>query len=185
MNASIERARLGDREAVSDLLESLRPRMTKMAAYYGRCAGEDPDDLLQEAWFGMLEALPNIDVRIGCPRQHLLKRARWRLLDSIRRARVRRCIPLEDAGLPDSVDPATEDISSEVMVSEFSARLKPVQANVLRCLLAGMTWREAGAQLGCTSANVAYHVRQIQRQYAVWCGDEPVIGLRREPAGRG
>ena len=28
-----------------------------MAAYYARCCGEDADDLTQEAWAGLLEAL--------------------------------------------------------------------------------------------------------------------------------
>jgi hypothetical protein len=30
------------------------------------------------------------------------------------------------------------------------------------------TWREAGAALGCTSANVAYHMRHIRRRYDEW-----------------
>ncbi|HET6453664.1 MAG TPA: class I SAM-dependent methyltransferase [Armatimonadota bacterium] len=29
-------------------------------------------------------------------------------------------------------------------------------------------WREAGNTLGCTSANIAYHVRQIRRRYEEW-----------------
>ena len=32
----------------------------------------------------------------------------------------------------------------------------------------GLTWREAGSVLGCTSANVAYHMRRIRSQYAAW-----------------
>ena len=28
--------------------------------------------------------------------------------------------------------------------------------------------REVGSALGCTSANVAYHVRQIRRQWEEW-----------------
>ena len=31
------------------------------------------------------------------------------------------------------------------------------------------TW-EAGSALGCTSANIAYHVRQIRRRYERWAG---------------
>ena len=45
------------------------------------------------------------------------------------------------------------------------------QRAILDCLLAGLTWREAGSVLGCTSANIAYHVRQIRRQYEEWAGD--------------
>ena len=41
-------------------------------------------------------------------------------------------------------------------------------------LLAGFTWREAGDALGCTSANIAYHVRQIRRQYEAWSGADVI-----------
>jgi DNA-directed RNA polymerase specialized sigma24 family protein len=34
--------------------------------------------------------------------------------------------------------------------------------------MAGRTWREAGDALGCSSANVAYHMRRIRRRYAEW-----------------
>jgi RNA polymerase sigma-70 factor (ECF subfamily) len=49
-----------------------------MAVHYARCSGEDADDLRQEAWLGLLEALPNLDVRIGDPEQYLVRYARWR-----------------------------------------------------------------------------------------------------------
>jgi len=38
-------------------------------------------------------------------------------------------------------------------------------------LLRGLTWRETGHALGCTSANIAYHVRQIRRHYEVWSNE--------------
>ena len=47
-------------------------------------------------------------------------------------------------------------------------RLKAPQKAILDCLMAGLTWREAGTALGCTSANIAYHMRQIRRQYEEW-----------------
>ena len=51
-------------------------------------------------------------------------------------------------------------------------RLSVTQRAVLACLLAGLTWREAGDLLGCSSANIAYHVRRIRRQYEAWSGEE-------------
>src|SRR5436309_9807678 len=95
MNSCYERARSGDPAAIDRVVESLRPRLTRMAAHYARRCGEDPDDLLQEAWVGLLEALPSLDVRIGSPEQYLLQRARWRLLDWVKRSRLRRCARLD------------------------------------------------------------------------------------------
>ena len=167
----INRARGGDPNATQDLIEALRPRISKMALYYGRCSGEDPDDLLQEAWVGLLEALPTLDMHIGSPEQHLIARARWKLLDAIKYARVRRCVPLDDAVSESLCGADSESMASEVIVSEFAGNLRPVHRRIVDCLIAGLTWREVGQVLGCTSANVCYHVRQIRRCYAEWAGN--------------
>lgn len=169
MSYCLERARGGDRAAAARLVESLRPRVERMAAYYARRCGEDADDLLQEAWVGLLEALPVVDLRIGTPEQYLLQRARWRLLDAVKRSRVRRCASLEDTA--DDREAPPVDPLERAHLDTFQARLKERQRAVLDCLLQGLTWREAGRALGCTSANVAYHVRQIRRQYEDWQSD--------------
>ena len=93
MNQCFARAKDGDPSATATLVELLRPRMVRMAAHYARCCREDQDDLLQEAWAGLLEALPALDLRIGSPEQYLIQYARWRLLDAIKRAPLRRCDP--------------------------------------------------------------------------------------------
>jgi len=159
-----------------------------MAAYYARCSGEDAEDLLQEAWVGLLESLPQLDTRIGSPEQYLIQRARWRLLDAIKRARVRRCAPLDEETL-DQLATRTAATASpmeraleDACLLEFARQLKPIQRAVLDCLLAGLTWREAGRALGCTSANIAYHVRQIRRAYERWLAGPlaPVAGVAIE-----
>ena len=150
-----------------------------MAAYYARCCGEDADDLTQEAWAGLLEALPELDLSIGSPEQYLIKRARWRLLDSVKRARIRRCESLDEAAWERGSTWEREapgeweyDLAG-LCVAEFASALRTPQRAVLKCLLAGLTWREAGAALGCTSANVAYYVRQIKQRYEEWVGGCP------------
>lgn len=172
MYRTLTRAIAGDPDAAEAVAQALRPRLARMAAYYARCSGEDPDDLLQEAWLGVLEALPGLDLRIGSPEQHLIQRARWRLLDAVRRGRrlapPERRLRLDDAGEEALPCPAVETAFNRACVDEFARQLKATQQAVLRCLLAGLTWREAGALLGCTSANVAYHVRQIRRAYESW-----------------
>jgi RNA polymerase sigma-70 factor (ECF subfamily) len=167
-------ARDGDPAARASIVDHLKPRITKLAVYYARRTGEDADDLQQEAWCGLLEALPELDVRIGSPEQHLLKRARWRMLDAVRRARVRRCRPLPHEEML-VVEAGTDRIIGDRVTEEFALTLKSTQQNILRCLMGGMTWRETGDALGFTSANVAYHVRQIRRQYEDWAGEDAAM----------
>lgn len=168
MNCSLERARSGDPVAVRRLVEEMRPRIYKMAAYYARNCGEDADDLTQEAWLGLLEALPELDLTIGQPEQYLIARARWKMLDAIKRERIRKCISLDDT-LAEAIGPQIPDVALDVtLVSQFATELKPTQRRVLGYLLSGLTWRETGERMGCASANIAYHVRKIRRRYEEW-----------------
>jgi RNA polymerase sigma-70 factor (ECF subfamily) len=178
MHSCFDRARSGDRAAITDVINRLRPRLEKMAAYYARRCGEDADDLLQEAWLGLLEALPGLDLRIGSPEQYLIKRAKWRLLDAIKYARLRRCASLDEEGGEQEIPPAVDSAIANASVQEFLGRLKSSQRAVLECLLDGLTWREAGSLLGCSSANVAYHVRQIRRRYEAWSTESGQAALR-------
>lgn len=142
-----------------------------MAGHYARRSGEDPDDLLQEAWAGLLEAVPKVDPAIGSPIHYLIQRARWRVLSFIRAARLRRCARLPDLLIRD--DTALAGVALAIDLAGFQASLpSPQQQAVLNCLRSGLTWREVGAALGCTSANVAYHMRQIRRRYARFADDD-------------
>lgn len=170
MHRYLERARDGDQSARQAVVDSLHPRIKSMACHYARCSGEDPDDLLQEAWLGLLEALPELDLQIGSPEQYLISRARWRLLDAIKRARVRRCAPLDESTADQTCAPVSDSAMAVVCVSEFARGLESRQRAVFDCLLSGLTWREAGHVLGCTSANIAYYVRRIRRRYEEWNG---------------
>ncbi len=144
------------------VLDALETRMEKMAAYFGRQSGVDPDDLRQEAWLAVLEMLPMVDYSIGAPDQHLLKRARWRMLDVIRWQRRRQHLPLCDDHLGSLCAPAP---ASNADLGLLLDRLTIIQRRILRALLEGYTWREVGVAVGCTSANVAYHVRRIREIY--------------------
>lgn len=173
MHLLLDKARTGDSGATHTVVETLRPRLTKMAAYYGRTAGEDPDDLLQEAWIGLLKALPELDITIGSPEQFLIRHAKWQMLDALRRAKSRRTVSLDEDEAAVYVMPSVPETAlNGVFVSEFIRKLTDVQQMVLKCLLAGLTWREAGRVMGCTSANIAYYVRQIRRQYEKWNAEQ-------------
>jgi RNA polymerase sigma factor (sigma-70 family) len=169
---TLRHARDGDPSSKRKVTDALRARLAKMAYHYARCTGEDADDLLQEAWVGLLEALAVVDLDIGSPEQYLIRSARWRLLDAIKRARVRRCLPLDDFDRGCELDSLDADtVLSSACASDFVDSLNPSQRDVLHCLLSGLTWREAGEVLGCTSANIAYYVRQIRQRYVEWAED--------------
>ena len=146
------------------MLDTIKSRIEKMAVYFGRQCGVDADDLRQEAWVAVLETLPNLDPTVGSPEQHLLKRARWRILDSIRWQRRRQHLALSDLELNSA---SYLDPRSDVDLAELQLRLTPIQKRILRGLLEGYTWREVGDIVGCTSANVAYHVRRIRQVYLI------------------
>jgi RNA polymerase sigma-70 factor (ECF subfamily) len=171
----LARAQSGDAAALTEMLEKLRPRVLKMAHFYARRCGEDADDLLQEAWLEILEELPRVDGTIGSPEQFLLQRARWRVLDTIKAARVRRCpsLDVEQSTLGSSAEDyctgeVVPDLASAMLLADFYSRLNQTQRLILSCLLHGLTWRETGQVLGCSSANIAYHVRHIRRHYLRW-----------------
>jgi RNA polymerase sigma-70 factor (ECF subfamily) len=162
MRQLLERAQDGDRLSQAHVMKTLQSRIEKMAAYFGRQSGVDPEDLRQEAWVAVLEMLPDLDLNIGTPEQHLLKRARWRILDNIRWQRRRQHLALCDVHADSApyLDP-----HSSVDLGLLQSRLTLMQRRILRGLLEGYTWREVGALVGCTSANVAYHVRRIREAY--------------------
>jgi RNA polymerase sigma-70 factor (ECF subfamily) len=176
----------GDDAAVNKLIVRLTKRIDRLALHYAARCGEDAGDLRQEAWIGLLEALPNVDVRIGDPEQYLIRYARWRLLDAVRRSHRPGHYSLE--ALTESV--GDEFLNSQSTLSNASSAqcpeasvddgdihafvqsLQPTPRSVLRCLMDGQTWRETGSALGCTSANVAYHVRKIRKSYEEWSRED-------------
>lgn len=145
-----------------DIVEALRSRIERMASYFGRVSGLDADDLRQEAWVAVFEMAPNLDRSVGSPEQHLLKRARWRILDNIRSQRRRQHLALSDVG---ELSLSYQEPWADADLSAINAKLSVIQRRILRALMEGYTWREVGAIVGCTSANVAYHVRKIRSVY--------------------
>lgn len=155
----------GSTTATHELLDELRPRVARMAGFYARASRLDRDDLQQEAWLALLEALREFDPALGELRPFLVQRARWRMLDTVKYTRVRACVSLSAADEPPAAAPSG---SSSADVNDFATLLNPLQQRILQCLLRGLTWRDAGAELGFSSANVAYHVREIRRRYEQW-----------------
>jgi DNA-directed RNA polymerase specialized sigma24 family protein len=104
---------------------------------------------------------------------YLLQRARWRMLDYLKWARLRRTEPADEhAPIADRADVAGA-VTDTVLLAELLAALSGTQRAVLVRVLRGETWREVAAALGCSAANVAYHMRRIRRQWEAIVGAAP------------
>lgn len=171
MRALIDRAKRGEQAARHELAIALWPRLLSMAKYYARTSGDDPDDLLGEGWCALFAALDQVDLDIGRPECFLIERARWRMLDYIKWHRRRRDTePEQEPACPDTRDLAGT-IAGETLVSELAADLTDTQRLVLAGVLRGHTCREVAARLGCSGANVAYHVRRIREKWTALSGE--------------
>ena len=173
MRALIDRAKRGDQAARDELALALWPRLLSMAKYYARAWQEDPDDLVGEGWCALFAALEDVDLDIGQPECFLIERARWRMLDYLKWHRRRR--DTDPEGEP--VCPSNGDLAGTVagasMVTELAETLSETQRRILEGVLIGQTCREVATRLGCTGANVAYHVRKIREKWTELAG-EPI-----------
>lgn len=164
MRQVIEQAQRGCTGARAQLAGLLRPRLVTMARYYARKTWLDYEDLLQEAWLAVYEALPETRLHIGSPEEYLLRRARWAILDYLKWSLRRQMDPLED-WTPERPAAAPErDSVTQLTMDKLAEGLSATQQEVLRLLLEGETCTSAAASLGCTTANVSYHLGQVRRQ---------------------
>ncbi len=74
--------------------------------------------------------------------------------------------PLEDWNEGSAVDTPASDTVTQVTVEKLARALTPIQQNIVKLLLAGETCTSAAQSLGCTTANVSYHLGQVRRQMA-------------------
>jgi RNA polymerase sigma factor (sigma-70 family) len=164
-NGLLARARDGEGAAIAELVERLRPRLASLAAYYASCCAEEAGDLEQEAWVAVLEALPQIRLSLGDPREYLIKRARWRVLNFINEQAIRRADEsLEEHDRPTPAR-APDQAAARHLLDQIFERLTDRQAVVLRALLAGHTSADISRLLDCSTANIAWHVGKIREMY--------------------
>lgn len=161
----IEQARQGDLRARQQIHDLLRDRVARTAGHYASLTGMDREDLQQEMWVGMLIGLQQVDVTIGDPLYYLFLRGKWRLLEAIRRSERERADSL-DTGISVADRVIFEDeVCSRWMTVQLAARLRGPQQKILQGLLQGHLQEELAQSLGCTAANVSYHVRKIREGY--------------------
>lgn len=162
---ALVRACNGESSAVGELVDGLRHRIARLAAYYASRCPEEAGDLEQEAWVAVLEAIPRLRLGVGEPRQYLVKMARWRILNYINEQASRRHDELPE----DYDEPVPSRAQAEAAVRGALVRLFELltdrQATILRALLSGHTSAEVARLLECSTANVAWHVARIRAAY--------------------
>ncbi|MBN1878806.1 sigma-70 family RNA polymerase sigma factor [bacterium] len=159
MNELVVMAGRGDVAAQEQLFRQLSPRLEKIVGKYAWINGIDRDDLRQEAYVAVMEGLERVDPSVGSSSEYLLKFARWRLLDCLKKIRRRREECTEE------LDCESADNSPIPEAEMLDERLTPLQRRIIACLVQGYTWREIGDMMGFTAANIAYHLKKIRKIY--------------------
>jgi len=162
MLGTITKARSGDSAACEALARALSPRVDSCSRHYARCSGIDEDDLRQEMWVGIFAALGRVDARKGDPLRYLVAQGRYALLSHLRQSGSG-WQPLE---LTDDIEDGL-CVEREVLDSHMTERalgyLDEAGRTIVCYLLQGHTRSDAARLLGCTPANITYHLRRAQR----------------------
>lgn len=162
---TIERARAGDAASTRELCRLLRERVQTTSRHYARLTGMDADDLQQEMWVGVWLGLEQVDLSIGDPLCYLYLRGKWRLLEAVRRSERSRAVSLTHAAGVLAPDHVEGSVTAKSLERALLARLPRPQQAVLRGLLSGRRQMDLAVELGCTPANISYHVRKIRENY--------------------
>jgi DNA-directed RNA polymerase specialized sigma24 family protein len=150
------------RELVARLLAR---RVDACSRHYARVAGSDVDDLRQEMWLGIFAALDRLDPRIGDPAQFLLQQGRFGVLAYLRRERRLRAVVALDGEPEADVCVEDEAIHSQSVRAFLGATGEPGRT-IVACLLAGHSRSYVARLLGCTPANITYHLKRVEARLA-------------------
>lgn len=164
MKQLIQMSRYGHDDARNLLVHQLHPRVRRLARFYAYRSAHDADDLEQEIWLGVLNALNEVNIEIGDPVAYLMKHGRWRALEAVKRLHRHREEPMEATEREDPRGTPENSAVNSVLVEHLRTRLSPAQQSVLEGRLAGMSGEEMAQHIGCTPANVSYHLRRIREE---------------------
>ena len=156
VEALVERAQAGDREALGAIYDRLAGRVYRFALFrVGSPA--DAEDLMQRTFLKMIEALPRYQQR-GLPFEAWFFRlARNSAIDHLRARRMHQ--PLETLADVDSPEPSPEasaELAAEFRRLEEAMRgLTPIQQEVIGYrFMAGLSAREIGQVIGKREGSV-------------------------------
>ena len=159
--------RRGDELAAAELVRRHAPAVARFLGAAG--AGDDVEDLVQEAFFRAFRSLDGF--RGGSSfRTWVMTIGSNALKDLRRRARRQDTVPLEDREIPDAADPHAEVISRDAArrIEAELHRLPRLQRDVfLLRAQQGLDYEEVARALGTTpgAARVHYHhaVQRLKR----------------------
>jgi RNA polymerase sigma-70 factor (ECF subfamily) len=165
VEALVERAQAGDREALGAIYDRLAGRVYRFALF--RVGSQaDAEDLVQRTFLKMIEALPRYQRR-GLPFEAWFFRlARNSVIDHLRARRTHQ--PLE--ALADAHSPVSSPEETAALAVEFGrlegamAELTPIQQEVIGYrFMAGLSAREIGLVIGKREGTVrALQFRGLQ-----------------------
>ena len=165
VEALVERAQAGDREAIGAIYDRLAGRMYRFALF--RVGSRvDAEDLTQRVFLKMIESLPRYQPR-GIPFEAWFFRlARNSVIDHLRGRRAHQ--PLETLAGVDGSGPGPEESAELAMefrrLEEALQELTPVQQEVIGYrFMAGLSAREIGLIIGKREGSVrALQFRALQ-----------------------
>jgi RNA polymerase sigma-70 factor, ECF subfamily len=165
VEALVERAQAGDREAVGAIYDRLAGRVYRFALF--RVGSQaDAEDLMQRTFLKMIEALPRYRRRGPPFEAWFFRLARNSVIDHLRARRTHQ--PLET--LADAHSPAPSPEETAALASEFAKlehamhELTPIQQEVIGYrFMAGLSAREIGQVIGKREGSVrAVQFRALQ-----------------------
>lgn len=160
----------GDAAAYRALLGQLAPHLR---AYFARRgAGADAEDLVQETLIAIHGRRASYDPKLPFT-AWLHAIARYKLIDHFRRMRLRRTLPLEDAGAV-LADEDEESVSARRDVERLLATLPDHKRELLRQVkLEGASTAEAAERLGLSESAVKVGVHRALKALSSMIGRGP------------
>ena len=145
-----------------------------------QAAGMEREDLLQEAYIGLLKAIrsfqPNHEMPFGGFAALCMKR---QLISAVRRQNAKKhqplneSVPLEDSAeqnfglLGQSPDPETAFFRQEEALRQrkkLTELLSSLEKQTLQCYLSGYSYEEMAKKLGCSEKTVDNALQRIRRK---------------------
>jgi RNA polymerase sigma-70 factor (ECF subfamily) len=161
----------GDAAAYRALLAQLAPHLR---AFFGRrlAGGADVEDLVQETLIAIHTKRATYDRSMPFT-AWLHAIARYKLIDHLRRAKVRRTLPLEEA---DSVfaEEDAEAATAKRDVEVLLAKLPKAKRDLVRqTKIEGLSTAEAAARTGLSESGVKVGVHRALKALSAMIGERP------------
>lgn len=160
----------GDAGAYRALLAALAPHLR---AYFARRVGSaDAEDLVQETLIAIHTRRASYDRTLPFT-AWLHAIARYKMIDHFRRARLRRTLPMEDAGAvlaEESAEPSIARRDVEVLLSRLPERKR---ALLRRVKIEGLSTAEAARSTGLSESAVKVGVHRALKALSAMIGRTP------------